>query len=64
VKVKSKDGLLWSGKDFLEPVCCSVADDIARANGDVYAERFTKKYESRTLTLDPLTLKITNNKGV
>ena len=48
--------LLDNGKETV--IHCSEADAIARANGMLYAEQITKKYNEKTLVIDDETLKI------
>lgn len=59
MNIKIEKGLIWTidGRIF----SCLIADEIARANGEVYAESFVKKYDGKTLTIDWQTLKIKND---
>ena len=60
-KIIVSDGLLWWGKVGPKDniVSCFAGDQIARANGLNYVERFVKKYDEGTeLILDSdLTIK-------
>lgn len=51
MKIRIGEGLIF----FETIVDVKTADVIARANGHIYAERFVKANDGKTLEIDPLT---------
>lgn len=54
MKVRVSDGLIFEVSNPRDEkiISCPQADEIAEANGFVYAERFVNYYKGRTLELD------------
>lgn len=60
MKIDIRNGGLYYGKDWVGP---GAADGIAQANGMWCAEQVVKKYEGKTLHVDPVSSKILKVEG-